>query len=139
MGKVTALLLGILLFLGAACSSTQLGPGPRVSPPPISSKDSSPQADVSPRAGPSRPSEAKVREEWRGQIVEMDRARGYLVVRSKERLLDHVFRITAETKIEAGTSPSTVLEPGQWVAVEYQSDATRSGPPVAFRITVILP
>jgi len=80
-----------------------------------------------------------VREEWRGQIVEMDRARGYLVVRSKDRLLDHVFRITAETKIEAGTAPSTVLHPGQWVAVQYQSDATRSGPPAALRIIVLLP
>jgi hypothetical protein len=80
-----------------------------------------------------------VGEEWRGQIVEVDRARGYLVVRSKDRLLDHVFRITAETKIEADTTRLTVLEPGQWVAVQYQSDATRSGPPDALRITVILP
>lgn len=75
--------------------------------------------------------------EWRGQIVELNRPQGYVVVRSTERLLDHAFQLTRETKITAedGTPPS--LQRGQWVTVQYREDKSDQGPPVAVRIFVI--
>ncbi len=131
MGNATVLVLSTLVILVAACSSTRIATDLHTARPAI--------APMDPSSDPLRPSHARVTEEWRGRVVEVDRIRGYVVVRSKDRLLDHVFQITTETEIDAGTAASKVLEPGQWVAVEYQRDATRSGPPVALRIVVILP
>lgn len=87
---------------------------------------------ISPSRGLS--SEAQ---EWRGQIVEVNRAQGYMVVRSPERLLDHVFQITRETEIAAEDGMSPALTRGQWVAVQYREDRSDQTPPVAVRVEVI--
>lgn len=76
-------------------------------------------------------------QEWRGQIVEVNRAQGYMVVRSPERLLDHVFQITRETEITAEDGISPTLTRGQWVAVRYREDRSDQAPPVAVRVEVI--
>ena len=47
-------------------------------------------------------------EQWRGQIVELDRDRGYMVVRSRERFLDYVFQITPETEITSLRMPESL-------------------------------
>jgi hypothetical protein len=76
-------------------------------------------------------------EEWQGQVVELNRERGYIVVRSQERLLDHVFRITPETEITSQGSLPSPLEPGRWVAVQYQRVKSKERPPAALRLVVI--
>jgi hypothetical protein len=76
-------------------------------------------------------------QEWRGQIVELNRAQGYMVVRSPERLLDHVFQITRETEITAEDGMSPSLTRGQWVTVQYREDRSDQRPPVAVRVVVI--
>ncbi|MFQ5846168.1 MAG: hypothetical protein ACE5IQ_00675 [Candidatus Methylomirabilales bacterium] len=75
--------------------------------------------------------------EWQGQIVQLDRDRGVMVVRSQERLLDHVFQITPETEISSQAPVPASLEPGQWVTVQYQKEKSRPGPPAALRVLVI--
>jgi hypothetical protein len=75
-------------------------------------------------------------QEWRGQIVSLDRDQGYMVVRSPERLLDHVFQITRETEIATETPVSPSLERGQWVIVQYREDRSGPGPPVAIRVVI---
>lgn len=74
---------------------------------------------------------------WRGQIVELDRDQGYMVVRSRERFLDYVFQITPETEITSQVQVSSSLKPGQWVTVEYRKDRSEHGPPAALRVVVI--
>lgn len=76
-------------------------------------------------------------QEWRGQIVSFDRNQGYMVVRSPELLLDHVFQITRETEVTAESRVSPSLERGQWVTVQYRKDTSDPGPPVAVRVVVI--
>ncbi len=76
-------------------------------------------------------------QEWQGRIVEIDREREYFVVRSRERLIDHVFRITPNTKITSKALSPLPLETGQWVTVEYHKDGTQPGPPTALRIVVV--
>lgn len=76
-------------------------------------------------------------EEWRGQIVKFDRDQGYMVVRSRERLLDFVFQITPKTKITSETVAPPSLELGRWVTVEYYKDQSRQTPPAALRVVVI--
>jgi len=76
-------------------------------------------------------------EEWQGRIVAIDEERAYLVVRSRERLIDHVFRITPRTTITSQAVASPPLEAGQRVTVQYRRDETHAGPPVALRIIVI--
>ncbi|MGH7370933.1 MAG: hypothetical protein ACREJL_08255 [Candidatus Methylomirabilales bacterium] len=76
-------------------------------------------------------------QEWRGQIVELNRDRGYIVVRSQERLLDYVFRLTSKTEIIAQGPARRSLEPGQWVTVQYEKDRSADGPPAALRVQVI--
>lgn len=76
-------------------------------------------------------------QEWRGQIVELNRGEGYMVVRSRERLLDHVFRITPQTEITSQALVPPHLEPGQWVTVQYHNERTEHGPPAALRVVVI--
>jgi len=76
-------------------------------------------------------------QEWRGQIVELNRDRGYIVVRSQERLLDYVFRLTSKTEITAQGPARRSLEPGQWVTVQYEKDRSADGPPAALRVQVI--
>lgn len=60
-----------------------------------------------------------------------------MVVRSPERLLDHVFQITRETEITTEASVSPSLEPGRWVTVRYREDGADQGPPVAVHVVVI--
>jgi hypothetical protein len=76
-------------------------------------------------------------EEWQGQIVELNRDRGYIVVRSQERLLDYVFRLTPKTEITAQGPARRSLERGQWVTVRYERDRSTEGPPAAIRVQVI--
>lgn len=76
-------------------------------------------------------------QEWKGQIVELNRDRGYIVVRSQERLLDYVFRLTPKTEITTQGPAKRSLEPGQWVTVQYERDRSREGPPAALRVQVI--
>ena len=76
-------------------------------------------------------------EEWQGRIVEIDRERAYVVVRSRDRLIDHVFRITPDTKITSQALAPVALEAGQRVTVEYRRDGTQPGPPAARRIVVV--
>jgi hypothetical protein len=76
-------------------------------------------------------------QEWQGRIVEIDREREYFVVRSRERLIDHVFRITPNTEITSKALSPLPLETGQWVTVEYHKDGTQPGPPTALRIVVV--
>lgn len=76
-------------------------------------------------------------EEWPGRIVEIDREQAYVVVRSRDRLIDHVFRITPDTKIMSQASGPLALEAGQRVTVEYRRDGPQSGPPAALRIVVV--
>lgn len=76
-------------------------------------------------------------QEWRGQIVKFDRDRGYMVVRSRERLLDFVFQITPETEIASETVVPPALRPGQWVTVQYYEDRFEQKPPAALRVVVI--
>ncbi len=76
-------------------------------------------------------------QEWKGQIVELNRDRGYIVVRSQERLLDYVFRLTPKTEITAQGPARRSLEPGQWVTVQYERERSREGPPAALRVQVI--
>ncbi len=80
--------------------------------------------------------EGEVRE-WQGQIVKLDHTEGYVVVRSRERLLDHVFRITSETEITSQALMPPHLELGQQVTVQYHDDKTQPGLPAALRIVVI--
>jgi len=76
-------------------------------------------------------------QEWRGQIVELNRDRGYIVVRSQERLLDYVFRLTPKTEITTQGPARRSLEPGQWVSVQYEQGRSKEGPPAAVRVQVI--
>lgn len=76
-------------------------------------------------------------EEWRGQIVKFDRDQGYMVVRSRERLLDFTFQITPKTKIASETAAPPSLELGRWVTVEYYKNQSRQKPPAALRVVVI--
>ncbi|MFQ5989962.1 MAG: hypothetical protein ACE5K9_08610 [Candidatus Methylomirabilales bacterium] len=76
-------------------------------------------------------------QEWRGRIVEINREQAYFVVRSRERLIDHVFRITPETEITSQAIGPLPLEPGQWVTVEYHKGGTQPGPPTALRVVVV--
>lgn len=76
-------------------------------------------------------------QEWQGQIVQLDRDQGYMVVRSSERLLDYVFLITLETEITSKSRVSPPLERGQWVTVVYRRESSDLGPPVALRVVVI--
>jgi hypothetical protein len=76
-------------------------------------------------------------QEWQGQIVALNRDQGYIVVRSQERLLDYVFRLTPRTEITAQGPAKRSLEPGQWVTVQYQRDESKQGPPAALRVQVI--
>jgi hypothetical protein len=69
--------------------------------------------------------------------VEIDRERAYFIVRSRDRLIDHVFRITPATEIASETSVPLPLEAGRWVTVEYHKDGTRPGPPAALRVVVV--
>ena len=71
-------------------------------------------------------------DEWQGQIVELNRDQGYMVVRSRERLLDYAFRITPKTEVS-----SPALERGQWVTVQYRRDSATPGPPAALRVVVV--
>ncbi|MFQ5802373.1 MAG: hypothetical protein ACE5JQ_05690 [Candidatus Methylomirabilales bacterium] len=87
-------------------------------------------------AGACAVKRAEVRE-WQGRIVEINRERAYFVVRSRERLIDHVFRITPKTEIASQASAPLPLEAGQWVTVEYFKDGTQPGPPAALRIVVV--
>lgn len=107
---VTTTLLAALLVGAAACSA--------------------------PWATPSRAVTGEA-QEWRGQIVSFDRNQGYMVVRSPELLLDHVFQITRETEVTAESPVSPSLERGQWVTVQYRKDTSDPGPPVAVRVVVI--
>ncbi len=75
-------------------------------------------------------------QEWRGQIVALDQDQGYMVVRSPERLLDHVFQITGETEITTEASATPSLERGQWVTVQYREDRSDHRPPVAVRVVI---
>lgn len=81
--------------------------------------------------------DTRTAQEWRGQIIELNRDQGYIVVRSQERLLDHVFQVTRETEITGEASGSPSLEPGRWVTVRYREDGAAQGPPVAVRVFVI--
>ncbi len=76
-------------------------------------------------------------QEWPGRVVEINREQAYFVVRSRERLIDHVFRITPETEITSQNVGPLPLETGQWVTVEYHKGGTRSGPPAALRVVVV--
>jgi hypothetical protein len=76
-------------------------------------------------------------QEWQGQIVELNRDRGYIVVRSQERLLDYVFRLTPKTEITAQGPARRSLEPGQWVTIRFEQDQSKGGPPAALRVQVI--
>jgi hypothetical protein len=76
-------------------------------------------------------------QEWQGQIVELNRDRGYIVVRSRERLLDYVFRLTPKTEITTEGPARRPLEPGQWVTVQYEKDRSTEAPPAALRVQVI--
>lgn len=76
-------------------------------------------------------------EEWRGQIVELHRDQGYMVVRSRERLLDHVFRITPKTEVSSEAPVPLHLELGQWVTVHYQNGKAEDRPPTALRVDII--
>jgi hypothetical protein len=76
-------------------------------------------------------------QEWQGQIVEVNREKGLMVVRSSERLLDHAFQITPETEITADDGASHSLQRGQWVTVQYREDPSDPRPPVAVRVVVI--
>jgi hypothetical protein len=76
-------------------------------------------------------------DEWQGQIVELNREQGTIVVRSRERLLDYAFRITPRTEITSPARGSASLETGQWVTVQYRRDSDKPGPPAALRVVVI--
>ena len=76
-------------------------------------------------------------EEWQGRVVEIDQERAYVVVRSRERLIDHVFRITPDTTITSRAMVSPALEAGQSVTVQFRRDGTHPGPPAALRIIVV--
>ena len=76
-------------------------------------------------------------EEWRGQIVELRRDQGYMVVRSRERLLDHIFQITPKTEVTSEAPVPLDLELGQWVTVHYQNGKAEDGPPTALRVDII--
>ncbi len=76
-------------------------------------------------------------QEWRGQIVKFDRDQGYMVVRSRERLLDFVFQITPETEIASETVMPPTLQRGRWVTVQYYEYRSEKKPPAALRIVVI--
>lgn len=121
----TILLLEGLLVAAVACAPTRISPEGKATPG--VSRDA---ASTSGLALPARP------EEWHGQIVKIDQDGGYIVVRSRERLLDHVFRLTPQTEITSKASPPPVLEPGQWVTVQYHKDRTQVGPPEALRVVV---
>lgn len=75
-------------------------------------------------------------EEWQGRVVEIDRERAYVVVRSRERLIDHVFRITPSTRITSQAEVPPPLEAGQRVTVQFRRDGTHPGPPAALQIIV---
>ncbi|MFQ5657572.1 MAG: hypothetical protein ACE5G5_08545 [Candidatus Methylomirabilales bacterium] len=106
----TAVLFGGLLIGVAACSVTPV----------------SPKGGATPGV-----------HEWRGQIVELRRDEGYMVVRSRERLLDHVFRITPQTQITSEAAVPLNLEVGQWVTVHYHDGKAEPRPPTALRVDVI--